>query len=196
MADYPFSMRRCSGFVGFYYRGAQLPCPWRLTMSELYDREKERVAQSRPDMGTYGLNFLAAEVDSYTTDGDQRCHKFCYAILEHKGGDWFDRRRTSVSSRLVLQLSATSGSHLPCFMLYAIGELHIHGPTMTDTQREIYRCPISVLQELLYLDEPALICKCLPPPLPLFYHATDTCMRARAAGYFAAARRAILALKN
>jgi hypothetical protein len=46
----------------------------------------------------------------------------------------------------------------------------------------------------VWTDRPRL--QVLAPVLPLFYHSTDTIMRERAARYFGASKRAILALKD
>jgi hypothetical protein len=46
----------------------------------------------------------------------------------------------------------------------------------------------------VWIDRPHL--QVLAPVLPLFYHSTDTIMQQRAARYFGASKRAILALKD
>jgi hypothetical protein len=41
-----------------------------LSMSGFYKDEKECVVQAQADMGTYGLDFMAATIGAYITDGD------------------------------------------------------------------------------------------------------------------------------
>ena len=98
-----------------------------LSMSKFYHSEKPRAAQARADMGTYDLDFLAAEIDAFTTDGDLRWKEFCYAILEYKGeigstgaeplfqAGWY---YTTFTRKL---LRDNLCSNFPCFLLYAVG---------------------------------------------------------------------------
>jgi hypothetical protein len=97
-----------------------------LSMSKFYDKEGERADQARLDMGTYDLDFLAAEVNGYRTDGDLRWKQFCYAILEYKleissggaepllQGGWY-------YAAFMRRLIHDRNSHFPCFILYAFG---------------------------------------------------------------------------
>ena len=97
-------------------------------MSEFYDEEKGRAVEARKLFGEYGLDFLAADIDGYRTDGDLRWKQFCAAVLEVKPeivlghteplfqGGWYFVAFTRS------QLQENLGSHLPCFLIYLCGK--------------------------------------------------------------------------
>jgi hypothetical protein len=99
-----------------------------LSMSDFYDDEKRRAEKAREVFGEYGLDFLAAQIDGYITDGDIRWKQFCLGLMEFKPelclgnaeplfeGAWYYVAFTRD------QLQANFGSHLPCLILYAAGE--------------------------------------------------------------------------
>ena len=99
-----------------------------LSMSGFYKDEKERAAQARADMGTYGLDFMAATIGAYITDGDLRWKEFCYALLEYK--DEVGSGKAEPLFQVIWYYVAFMRSlcpayvfsGLPCFVLYAFGE--------------------------------------------------------------------------
>jgi Crinkler effector protein N-terminal domain len=108
-----------------------------LSMSNFYNAEKGRAEKARDDFGEYGLNFLATQIDGYTTDGDLRWEKFCLALIEMKPELCFGNAEPLFQAAWYYvaftrnQLQANLGSHLPCFILYAAGECtcvfrHVH----------------------------------------------------------------------
>lgn len=100
-----------------------------VSMSKFYDTEEERAAQARSDMGTYDLDFLAAKLRSYATDGDMRWKEFCYAILEYKlemcsgGAEALFQAGWYYTAFMRDLLAANRSCHFPCFILYAFGGL-------------------------------------------------------------------------
>jgi hypothetical protein len=97
-------------------------------MSNFYDTEKGRAERARDDFGTYGLDFLAAQIDGYTTDGDLRWKKFCLGLIEFKPELCLGSAEPLFEAAWYYvaftrdQLQANLGSHLPCFILYAAGK--------------------------------------------------------------------------
>jgi hypothetical protein len=100
-----------------------------LSMSGFYDDEEKRAAQAREDVGTYGLDFLAAAIGAYMTDGDLRWKEFCYALLEYKGeigAGGADPPFQAIWYYVAFMRPLCAEnifSNLPCFVLYAFGKL-------------------------------------------------------------------------
>jgi hypothetical protein len=98
------------------------------SMSEFYGDEKGRAENTRKVFGNYGLEFLAAQIDGYTTDGDMRYKDFCIAPLEvkpelcmGKAGPLFEAAWYYVAF-MRHQLHDNLRSRLPCLILYAAGK--------------------------------------------------------------------------
>ena len=80
-------------------------------------------------MGTYSLDFMAATVGAYITDGDLRWKEFCYALLEYK--DEVGSGKAEPLFQVIWYYVAFMRhlcptyalSNLPCFILHAFGEL-------------------------------------------------------------------------
>jgi len=98
-----------------------------LSMSEFFDSESERAIRARKDFGSYGLDFVPAQIGKFTTDGDLRWKEFCYAILEYKGEIGWKGAEPLFQAiwyyiafmRDLLQDNLCS--NLPCLLLYAFG---------------------------------------------------------------------------
>jgi hypothetical protein len=131
-------------------------------MSKFYEKEGPRAEQARKDFGSYDLDFLAAAVGTFKTDGDLRWKEFCYAILEYKGeigstgaeplfqAGWY---YTAFTRDL---LPGNVCSNLPCIILYAFGEfLGISSGTRAKIST---KAPILALQG--QFGQIHLICKC------------------------------------
>ena len=117
-----------------------------LSMSNFYDTEKARAEQSRADMATYGLDFLATEIRNYCTNGDLRCGEFCYSLLEYKGeigltgAEPLFQAGGYYAAFTRDYCKANWFSHLPCFILYAFGEF-LGMQAVVVVLIIIHRCP-------------------------------------------------------
>jgi hypothetical protein len=170
-------------------------------MSDFYDKEKGRAEQAREDFGAYGLEFLASQIDGYTTDGHLLWKTFCLAVIEFKpelclgNADPLFEAAWYYVALTRDHLQGNLGSHLPCLILYAAGKFPLC----------ISLCVLIIYVVLIagahigfagaiWTDRPHL--QVLAPTLPLFYHASDVDMRIQTARCLAATKRAINALKK
>jgi hypothetical protein len=96
-------------------------------MSGFYENEDKRKKQVLADFQDYDLNFIAAMIAGYTTDGDMRWRDMFYALLELKweigalgaeplfqAGWYYTASMREALSNLL--------SNLPCFIIYIVGE--------------------------------------------------------------------------
>jgi len=119
-----------------------------ISMSDFYDDEKGRAKKARKDFESYGLDFLAAQIEGYTTDGDLRFKGYCLAIMEVKpelcigNADPLFEVAWYYVAFTREQLQGNLGSHLPCILLYISGEynssfVHVHDLLMCLSQARI-----------------------------------------------------------
>lgn len=171
-----------------------------LSMSKFYLSEKERMQEARDQLEDYGLQFLPTEIHGYKTDGDMRCGKFCIGILEGKPELCMGNAEPLFEAAWYYvaftrhHLQANLGSHLPCFILYLAGKCACISCHCSVSYSNVCTTGAHIgFAGAIWTDRPHF--QVLAPMLPLFYHATDNNFRMRAARYFGATKKAILALK-
>jgi hypothetical protein len=165
-----------------------------LAMSGFFSDEEARMSKFRKVMDKHGFDLAASKLEGthYQSDGDIRIRGFCVLVVEGKleiGSKGAEPLFQGAQYYLeFVREKAGEGIHtLPCFILYVFGEYA--GPICFNFGSEPFEGAHIGFAGAAFTDRPNL--QVLTPPIPLFFHNSDTKLRMTAARHLGALKKAI-----